>query len=389
MLLTVVNSIFEVKEKMKKKILALILAVVMCVTSLSVAVFAVNIEKVPSTIPGTDIAYNRVENITVKIPGTDFTFELEGVSDTVGLTYEEGIPVYRFAFYEAGGNVKLNTSGAYGYESFWVYEEYDKSDYFWTSSADGTLFDKGYNVEFGLPLDMQDSSDPSFRRFETYINENNCCSLYDLSSYNGDDVIIAKVEFTDGNGGNYKDLWFPYDLMSYEQTEDEKYRTYFLPAEIEKIDISEIAVTDDEEIIENPQYSITKGANSVWDSSSNEDLTITADGDFSKFTGVKVDDKKLDTANYDAKAGSTVVTLKSSYLKTLNSGKHTVTFVYTDGEVSTQIEIKGAKAPSNSQNVEIPNTDSEFSNMTAVYVLIAIMSAFGVAVIHRKKHFVK
>ena len=48
-----------------------------------------------------------------------------------------------------------------------------------------------------------------------------------------------------------------------------------------------------------------------------------------------MDGAVVDPSNYDAKEGSTIVTLKENYLSTLSAGDHRMTFVYDDGEVST------------------------------------------------------
>lgn len=78
-------------------------------------------------------------------------------------------------------------------------------------------------------------------------------------------------------------------------------------------------------------YKILEGENQTYSGS----LTVRANGDFSKFTGIKVDGDIVDASNYDAKSGSTVVTLKENYLSALSAGDHTLTFVYSDGEIST------------------------------------------------------
>lgn len=67
-------------------------------------------------------------------------------------------------------------------------------------------------------------------------------------------------------------------------------------------------------------------------------------GEFSRFTGVKVDGTLIGNDKYTAVSGSTVVTLKKDYLETLSVGKHTLTVVYTDGECTTEFEIKAASA---------------------------------------------
>lgn len=89
-------------------------------------------------------------------------------------------------------------------------------------------------------------------------------------------------------------------------------------------------------------YKITEGANGTWTQNSDGTVTITANGDFAKFTGIQVDGKLIDASNYTAVSDSTKVTFKAEYLKTLSVGTHEVTFVYTDGECSTNLEVKKA-----------------------------------------------
>lgn len=89
-------------------------------------------------------------------------------------------------------------------------------------------------------------------------------------------------------------------------------------------------------------YKIIEGANGTWTQNSDGTLTFRANGDFSKFTGVKVDGTLIDAKNYTAVSGSTVITLKADYLKTLSGGKHKITVVYTDGECSANFEVKKA-----------------------------------------------
>ena len=87
-------------------------------------------------------------------------------------------------------------------------------------------------------------------------------------------------------------------------------------------------------------YKIVEGANGTWTQNSDGTLTFRANGDFSKFTGVKVDGTLIDAKNYTAVSGSTVITLKTDYLKTLSVGTHKLTVVYTDGECSANFEVK-------------------------------------------------
>lgn len=91
------------------------------------------------------------------------------------------------------------------------------------------------------------------------------------------------------------------------------------------------------------QYEVIEGANGSWTQNTDGTLKVRANGDFSKFTGVKVDGTLVDAKNYTAVSGSTIVTLKPEYLQTLSEGSHTLTFIYVDGECSTKFAVKAAK----------------------------------------------
>lgn len=133
---------------------------------------------------------------------------------------------------------------------------------------------------------------------------------------------------------------------------------------------------------ETPNYKIIEGANGAWTQNSDGTLVFRANGDFSKFTGVKVDDTLIDAKNYTAVSGSTVITLKADYLKTLSVGTHKLTVVYTDGECLTDFEIKKSsaqqtdKTQKNAAVVKSPET----GNDTGVALLVYIAFAGGVCV---------
>ena len=60
----------------------------------------------------------------------------------------------------------------------------------------------------------------------------------------------------------------------------------------------------------------------------------------SKFREVRVDDTVVDSSNYTITEGSTIVTFKESYLKSLSVGDHTFKIVSTDGLTSGILTIK-------------------------------------------------
>ena len=87
-------------------------------------------------------------------------------------------------------------------------------------------------------------------------------------------------------------------------------------------------------------YAITEGKGSSYALQSGSSLTVRGNGDFSKFTGIKVDGVQIGADNYEAKSGSTIVTLKSSYLDTLAAGTHSIEILWKDGSASTTFKIQ-------------------------------------------------
>ena len=104
-----------------------------------------------------------------------------------------------------------------------------------------------------------------------------------------------------------------------------------------------------------PGYKITKGDGASWFQGSTAGLSFTADGKFEDFTGVSVNGKLLDKANYSAKSGSTIVLLKNAYLKTLDTGKYTITLHFEDGNAEGTFHIEAENAnPKTGDTILLP-----------------------------------
>lgn len=374
---------------MKKKITAFVLAVIMCLSFIISAAAADTLKRVPSTIPGTDTEYNYVENVTVKIPGTNVTYELNDVYEKVGLVYENDIPVYRFSFLEKdSGSVILKQDGDYaeGYDFYRGYTELNSdSGKSWTGHGEAINVHYKSNDTLNLTskyADYYESHNVAYRNFRyACIQADGTVDLCENGYFvKNNHTCIAKIEFYWGTGCKCDNGYeSPYDLISFGDgsyydtllEEEVKMSTYGVSKDIEKIDISLLDVN----YKLNEEYRVIEASNSVVNSDT-KSLKIRADGDFSKFTGVKVDGKTVDSSNYTASEGSTVVEFKDEYLNTLSAGKHTVEICFTDGEATTQFEIKRDKNTDKtdkpqSPNVEIPNTDGG-SSVPSVFVVMAL-----------------
>ena len=104
-------------------------------------------------------------------------------------------------------------------------------------------------------------------------------------------------------------------------------------------------------------YAITEGTGSSYALQSGNSLTVRGNGDFSKFTGIKVDGVQIGAEHYEAKSGSTIVTLKSSYLDTLTAGTHSLEILWTDGSASTAFAIQQSESQKPDNDVKELNTN--------------------------------
>ena len=93
------------------------------------------------------------------------------------------------------------------------------------------------------------------------------------------------------------------------------------------------------------QYEITESKNGSWTQESDGTLTVRASGPLEKFTGLQIDGKPVAPENYTAVSGSTVITLKKEFLKTLSAGTHKLTICFEDGACSTNLRIEPLGSP--------------------------------------------
>lgn len=147
-------------------------------------------------------------------------------------------------------------------------------------------------------------------------------------------------------------------------------------------------------------YLVTDGANASYVKGTENGLTITADGEQNLFKSIEIDGKTVDSANYEVKTGSTVITLKRSYLDGLTVGNHVIRILYTDGKsassqftVKEEVKASGDGTKKNEtvvsqtiQGVNSPKTGDRSSDAREIYLIIlGIALIVGSVIFDRKK----
>ena len=87
----------------------------------------------------------------------------------------------------------------------------------------------------------------------------------------------------------------------------------------------------------------------------------------SKFKEVRVDGVTVDSSNYTLTEGSTIVTFKESYLKTLSEGEHTFKIISSDGFASGKITVTKPNAAQMITNLYNSSTKTTVTNNSINY----------------------
>lgn len=147
----------------------------------------------------------------------------------------------------------------------------------------------------------------------------------------------------------------------------------------------EVKASETSEEAPKDMYKIIDGTKSTWNGSTTEGLTIRGDGDFAKFAGVRVDGNWIPSAHYEAKAGSTIVTLKPSYLASLAEGEHTVDIMWIDDSASTTFNVAANTAVTQPELDSVPKTgEGVMGWMPEILLLVAAgLVTFG-GILHRR-----
>lgn len=106
---------------------------------------------------------------------------------------------------------------------------------------------------------------------------------------------------------------------------------------------------------------IIEGAGQAITVDTAKDLSFRSNAPIKYFQKVLVDDKEVDAENYVLTEGSTIVTLKTSFLKTLGVGEHKLSVVSTTGTAETTFTIAEAAKPAPGQTTTTTTTTTTTS----------------------------
>ena len=128
-------------------------------------------------------------------------------------------------------------------------------------------------------------------------------------------------------------------------------------------------------------YDILDGAGSSWTQNTDGSLAIRGSGEISKFREVKVDGVTVDPVNYTVTEGSTIITFKPEYLKSLSAGNHSFELVWTDGTAATNFTV----AENADQSAKSPKTGEDFSRTLCTVLLMMSCAGLAGMFVRRKK----
>ncbi|MBR3121854.1 hypothetical protein IKF28_00195 [Candidatus Saccharibacteria bacterium] len=139
-----------------------------------------------------------------------------------------------------------------------------------------------------------------------------------------------------------------------------------------------------------------------------ENLIIEGSGDLDKFVALYINDKVVDKSNYTLASDSTIITLKSNYLDTLENGEYAIAMEWQDGRADGILTVNNGKysienvkteaeEEKEEENIEVPktsgitpdtgvitNSNEGITGNTPFIIIVTILLSSGITfMIHR------
>ncbi|MDY5335988.1 MAG: MBG domain-containing protein [Bacilli bacterium] len=137
-----------------------------------------------------------------------------------------------------------------------------------------------------------------------------------------------------------------------------------------------------EVVVEKIVYEVTEGANQKYTITKNNEAKFKINADFRLFDDGKVyvDNELVESKNYTAESGSTIITLKKEFVDTLSLGEHTLKVLFNDGgEAITTFNVA---------KVTVPTDNPQTGDNIGFYIISGILSIVGLAgagIFYRRK----
>ena len=133
---------------------------------------------------------------------------------------------------------------------------------------------------------------------------------------------------------------------------------------------------------EEKNYTVLEGNNQTY-SNNKENLTVKFSAPAEELVEVAINDEKLDSKYYTVESGSTIITVKNDYLKTLQSGTYTLTAKYENGK-SIDATFKVAETENENDNTQAKETIPQAGNNLIGIVVVSALSIVVVYVLYKK-----
>ena len=131
---------------------------------------------------------------------------------------------------------------------------------------------------------------------------------------------------------------------------------------------------------------------------SNKELTFCADADISLFVEVRIDGSVVDPKNYSVTSGSTIVTLKPSYLNTFKYNLYCmlpifkgIQIIFKGGKAATTFKIAKQSSNSTATTKNTTTTNNSRSPKTGdftdagIYILLLGMLVIAILGVWKRK----
>ncbi len=138
-------------------------------------------------------------------------------------------------------------------------------------------------------------------------------------------------------------------------------------------------------------YTVIQGADGTWDGKSDYVIEVKSSIDdehcIDRFKWAAVDGIELKHGeNMDLAIGSTIVIIKSDYLKTLSAGTHNIVVNFTDNSVATTLTIDAASTTATS-GASVPATGEMQSPLmyVGIAMIVAAAGALSAVIVRKRK----